>query len=99
MKLSDTKGVGGGPAPTLPKPEPTSSASEKAPIDPASGAVINTKPPNPGEASYWIGSKGIIHNIGVGFIGAFAGQGVAQPVGGVFGSLEDAGIQQLENRK
>lgn len=54
--------------------------------------------PRASDVDFWLGSGGLLHNLGVGVVGIFAGPQAAQTLGGISGGLQDMGIQALNER-
>lgn len=55
--------------------------------------IRQAQPLRASDLGFWFGSDGLIHNIGVGVVGAFAGPDSAQAIGRQVGALEDMGIE------
>jgi len=61
-------------------------------------AKLHANGASPQAISTYLGSKGIIHNIGTGVVSAIIGPDAGKAVGGLFGNLEDMGIERLNER-
>jgi len=61
--------------------------------------MVKAHSPGPGDAEFYLGKKGIVHQLGGGVVRVFLGQEAGGQVADLFGNLEDMGLKALADSR